>query len=86
VDLEAATRQGIVVCNAPDDCTEDVSDAAAALLLAGARRAPARTMASFGMRILATDPAPQASAVEAGVARNEELGHHRRAGPHLRPA
>ncbi len=38
VDLSEATRQGIVVCNAPDYCTEDVSDHAVALLLAGARR------------------------------------------------
>ncbi len=38
VDLEEANRQGIVVCNAPDYCTEEVSDHAAALLLAGARR------------------------------------------------
>jgi D-3-phosphoglycerate dehydrogenase len=38
IDLEEATRQGIVVCNAPDYCTEEVSDHAAALLLAGARR------------------------------------------------
>ena len=38
VDLPTAARQGIVVCNAPDYCTEDVSDHAVALLLAGARR------------------------------------------------
>jgi phosphoglycerate dehydrogenase-like enzyme len=38
VDLDEATRQGIVVCNAPDYCTEEVSDHAAALLLTGARR------------------------------------------------
>ncbi len=38
VDLGEATRRGIVVCNAPDYCTEEVSDHAAALLLACARR------------------------------------------------
>jgi len=38
VDLAAATRAGIVVANAADYCTEEVSDHAVALLLACARR------------------------------------------------
>src|SRR5688572_22395280 len=38
VDIAAATNAGIVVANAADYCTEEVSDHAVALLLAGARR------------------------------------------------
>ncbi|MDB6092754.1 MAG: D-3-phosphoglycerate dehydrogenase [Verrucomicrobia bacterium] len=38
VDLPAATRRGIVVANAADYCTEEVSDHAVALLLGCARR------------------------------------------------
>ena len=38
VDVPAATAAGIVVANAADYCTEEVSDHAVALLLAGARR------------------------------------------------
>jgi D-3-phosphoglycerate dehydrogenase len=38
VDVAAATRAGIVVANAADYCTEEVSDHAVALLLASARR------------------------------------------------
>jgi len=38
VDLEAATRRGIVVCNVPDYGTDEVSDHAITLLLAVARK------------------------------------------------
>ncbi|HRE07701.1 MAG TPA: C-terminal binding protein [Opitutaceae bacterium] len=38
IDVAAATRAGIVVANAADYCTEEVSDHAVALLLASARR------------------------------------------------
>ena len=38
VDVAAATRRGIIVANVADYCTEEVSDHAVALLLAGARR------------------------------------------------
>lgn len=38
VDQAAATRCGVVVANAADFCTEEVSDHAAALLLSSARR------------------------------------------------
>jgi D-3-phosphoglycerate dehydrogenase len=38
VDVAAATRAGIVVANAADYCTEEVSDHAVALILACARR------------------------------------------------
>ncbi len=38
VDLAAATAHGIVVANAADYCTEEVSDHAVALLMASARR------------------------------------------------
>ncbi|MEO6873978.1 MAG: C-terminal binding protein [Opitutaceae bacterium] len=38
VDVPAATAAGIVVANAADYCTEEVSDHAVALLLAGTRR------------------------------------------------
>lgn len=38
VDLEAATRQGIVVSNVPDYCMEEVSDHAVALMLALSKR------------------------------------------------
>jgi D-3-phosphoglycerate dehydrogenase len=38
VDIPAATNAGIVVANAADYCTEEVSDHAVALLLAAARR------------------------------------------------
>lgn len=38
VDQAAATKCGVVVANAPDFCTEEVSDHAVALLLASVRR------------------------------------------------
>ena len=38
IDVAAATRHGVVVANAADFCTEEVSDHAVALILAGARR------------------------------------------------
>lgn len=38
IDVPAATRQGIVVANTADYCTEEVSDHAVALLLASVRR------------------------------------------------
>src|SRR5205085_8282275 len=38
VDLETATRRGIVVCNVPDYGTDEVSDHAITLLLAVARK------------------------------------------------
>lgn len=38
IDVAAATQAGIVVANAADYCTEEVSDHAVALLLAAARR------------------------------------------------
>ena len=38
VDVEAATRRGIVVCNVPDYGTDEVSDHAITLLLAVARK------------------------------------------------
>jgi len=38
IDIAAASQRGIVVANSADFCTEEVSDHAAALLLAGARQ------------------------------------------------
>lgn len=38
IDVAAATRHGVVVANSADFCTEEVSDHAVALILAGARR------------------------------------------------
>lgn len=38
IDIEEATRQGIIVCNVPDYCMDEVSNEAMAMLLAGARR------------------------------------------------
>lgn len=38
IDVPAATRHGVVVANSADFCTEEVSDHAVALILAGARR------------------------------------------------
>ena len=40
VDVDAATRKGIVVTNVPDYCVDEVSDHALAFLLAFARRLP----------------------------------------------
>jgi D-3-phosphoglycerate dehydrogenase len=40
IDVEAATRHGILVANAPTYCVEEVSDHAAALALSLARRVP----------------------------------------------
>jgi D-3-phosphoglycerate dehydrogenase len=37
VDVEAATEQGILVCNTPTYCIDDVADHALALLMAGVR-------------------------------------------------
>lgn len=48
IDVAAATRHGVVVANAADFCTEEVSDHATALILAGARR-----IAYFDRRIRA---------------------------------
>lgn len=42
IDLAAAAEHGIMVANVPDYCVEEVSDQAAALLLACARRVAAR--------------------------------------------
>jgi phosphoglycerate dehydrogenase-like enzyme len=41
VDVECATRQGVLVCNTPYQSTEAVSEYALALLLAAVRRIPA---------------------------------------------
>src|ERR1700694_1059369 len=38
IDVAAATRQGIMVCNMPDLCTEEVADHTFALLLACVRK------------------------------------------------
>lgn len=38
IDLDAATRHGVIVCHVPDYCMDEVSDHAMALLLAWARR------------------------------------------------
>lgn len=40
VDVEAATRRGIPVCNVPDYCTDDVADHTLTLALALARKLP----------------------------------------------
>lgn len=40
VDVDAATRHGVLVCNSPRFCIEEVSDHAAMLLLACARKLP----------------------------------------------
>ncbi|MGD9049876.1 MAG: C-terminal binding protein [Anaerolineae bacterium] len=40
VDLDAATERGILVCNAPTYCIDDVADHALALLMAGVRHIP----------------------------------------------
>ncbi len=41
LDVEAATRKGIVVCNVPDYCTDDVADHTVTLALACVRKLPA---------------------------------------------
>ena len=38
IDIDEATKRGIVVCNVPDYCMDEVSNEAMAFLLAGARR------------------------------------------------
>lgn len=48
IDVAEATKRGVVVANAADFCTEEVSDHAVALILAGARR-----IAYFDRRIRA---------------------------------
>ena len=48
IDVAEATKRGVVVANAADFCTEEVSDHATALILAGARR-----IAYFDRRIRA---------------------------------
>ncbi len=40
LDVDAAKRRGITICNTPDVLTEDVADVALALLLAAVRRVP----------------------------------------------
>jgi D-3-phosphoglycerate dehydrogenase len=40
VDVAAATRRGILVCNVPDYCADEVSDHTLALILCWARRVP----------------------------------------------
>lgn len=40
IDIDQATRQGILVTNLPDFCTDEVADHTMALLLAAARRLP----------------------------------------------
>jgi len=40
IDVAAATRRGIVVCNVPDFCTNEQAEHTLALLLAAARRLP----------------------------------------------
>ncbi len=40
IDCEAATEHGIMVCNAPTYCTDDVADHAVALMLASVRHIP----------------------------------------------
>jgi D-3-phosphoglycerate dehydrogenase len=38
IEIPAATERGIIVCNVPDYCMDEVSNEAMAMLLAGARR------------------------------------------------
>jgi D-3-phosphoglycerate dehydrogenase len=38
IDVEAATRKGVIIANVPDYCAEEVASHAAALLLAGMRK------------------------------------------------
>jgi D-3-phosphoglycerate dehydrogenase / 2-oxoglutarate reductase len=38
IDIAEATKRGIIVCNVPDYCMDEVSNEAMAMLLAGARR------------------------------------------------
>ena len=42
IDIVEATKRGIIVCNVPDYCMDEVSNEAMAFLLAGARRALTR--------------------------------------------
>jgi len=58
VDLQAATAKGIMVCNVPDYCLEDVSDHALALLLSCVRKTVSRDRRVRGGEwdIGATDP------------------------------
>lgn len=46
VDVEAATRHGVMVANSPRFCMEEVSDHAAMLILAGARKLPQQIYAA----------------------------------------
>ncbi len=48
IDVDAATRHGVMVANSPTFCTEEVSDHAAMLLLACARRLPHQVHAAAG--------------------------------------
>lgn len=60
VDLEAARRHGIPVCNVPDYCVDEVADHAVALALSLARRLPQldRRVRSGTWRITPDAPMP----------------------------
>lgn len=68
IDVEQATRQGIMVTNIPDFCTDEVADHTMALLLASARRIKEYDlMTRRGQRPAGTDEIHRLSVQTAGL-------------------
>jgi D-3-phosphoglycerate dehydrogenase len=69
IDLDAATRKGIAVCNVPDYGTQDVADHTLALMLALVRKLPAmiRQLREGGWGESPFRPIPRVSALTVGV-------------------
>lgn len=76
VDLEAATKRGIPVCNVPDYCVNEVADHAFALALALARQLPTldRSLRAGEWKPQLPYPMPSLEAMTFGVAGMGRIG------------